>query len=326
MPKKIILDVDTGMDDAVAIAVAALSPELEVLGITVTHGNQPLENTLENTLRMVEFLDKEIPVYAGCPEPMVQYLSPGRLRNVRRQTTRKIVDGNEVTIHQKYLNLPQSKIEPQLKHACSFIIETLKSSNVKITLVAVGPLTNIGMALRMDPSIKENIEEIVVMGGGITHGNRTPVAEANFYDDPEAAQIVLSSGCEIRILTLDATETVLCGKEDAQSFKSCSRVGELVADIINTYIRNCTLLGISQNEKVAVHDAITVCAVIDPSIVTNIQHKNCDVDFSGGFSDGQLVIDNRIFAKPNYPTFVAYAVDRKRCLDIMKKALKRGKI
>lgn len=322
MSKKIILDVDTGMDDAVAIAVAALSTELNVLGITVTHGNQPLEYTLENTLRVVEFIGRDIPVYAGCPEPMVQFLSPGRLNNVRRQITRKVVDGKEITIHQKYLDLPPAKIQPQKQHACTYIIETLKNSDEKITLVPVGPLTNIGMALRMDPSIKENIEEIVIMGGGITHGNRTPVAEANFYDDPEAAQIVLTSGCKIRILTLDATEHVLFSRQTAQKFRSESKVGELIADITDTYIDNCTLLGIAPDGIVAIHDAVTVCAVIDPSIITDIRQKNCDVDFSGGFSDGQLVIDNRSFSKLNLPTYIAYAVDREKCISIMQKAIK----
>jgi len=314
---KIILDVDTGMDDAVAITVAALSKELEILGITVTHGNQPLENTLENTLRVVELLGKDIPVYGGCPEPMVQYLLSGRTSNVRKQTIRKVIDGEVITIHQKHIDLPKATIESQKKHACTFLIETLKNTKEKITLVPVGPLTNIGMALRMDPSIKENIEEIVIMGGGINHGNRTPVAEANFYDDPEAAQIVMSSGCKIRVMTLEATESVLFTRDDAKKFRNGSKVGTFIANLIEKYILNCELLGISDDGSVSIHDAVAVCAVIDPSVVTDIRCKNCDIDFSGGFADGQLLVDNRTFIKPHSKTYIAYATNRDKCLEMM---------
>lgn len=322
MSKKIILDVDTGMDDAIAIAMAAISPEIDILGITVVHGNQPLEYTLENTLRVVEFLEKPIPVYAGCPEPMVQFLSPGRLMNVRRQVTQKTVGDKVITIHPKYIKLPQATILPERKHACSYIIEMLKEAREKLTIVAVGPLTNIGMALRMDPSITSNIDEIVIMGGGDRHGNRTPVAEANFYDDPEAAQIVMQSGCKIRLLTLDATETVLLTKTDAQRLRKLSRTGAFMADIIEEYIDNCTLLGITEKVEVSVHDAVAVCAVIDPSVITDIRHRNCDVDFSGGFSDGQLVVDNRSYVKVNHQTYVAYEVDKAKFLDILEETLK----
>jgi len=325
MAKKIILDVDTGTDDAVAIAVAALSPEVEILGITVTHGNQPLSYTVENTLRVVEFLGIDVPVYPGCPEPMVQYMTPGRLQNVRRQTTRKVVDGEEITIHQKYLDLPAAAISPADTHACSYLIDTLKHAGEKITLVPVGPLTNIGMALRMDPSIADHIEEIVIMGGGITRGNRTPVAEANFYDDPEAAQIVFSSGCPIRVLPLEATERVLFGPEDAAEFRSLSRTGAFVADLIDSFIHRCRLLGILSEETICIHDAITVCAVIDPAVITDLRRKNCDVDFSGGFADGQLVIDDRTFIAPTDRTYIAYDVDRERCVRIIREALGRGK-
>jgi inosine-uridine nucleoside N-ribohydrolase len=322
MKKKIILDVDTGMDDAVAIAIASLAPQLEILGITVTHGNLPLANTLENTLRVLEFLGKDIPVYSGCPEPMVQYMTAGRLLNVRRQKTTKVVNGREIKIHDDYLPLPVASIKPQTKHACSYIIETLHKSDEKITLVPVGPLTNIGMALRMDPTIREKIEEIVIMGGGISHGNRTPVAEANFYDDPEAAQIVLSSGCQTRVFTLDATESVLADKQKMEQFRSYSRAGRLVADLVDNFIDNCTLLGIDNNGKVSVHDAVTICALINPDIVTDIRYKNCDVDFSGGFADGQLVIDNRTYVEITSRNQIAYAIDSDRCWQIMADVIK----
>ena len=106
--RKIILDVDTGTDDAMAIIAAALASELDLIGITVVHGNQRLPYTLENTLRLVEFLGKDIPVYGGCPDPMVQNMSNGRMQNPRMQTILKIIDGKEIEIHDKYLDLPEA--------------------------------------------------------------------------------------------------------------------------------------------------------------------------------------------------------------------------
>lgn len=322
--KKIIMDVDTGTDDAVAIAIAALNPNIELLGLTVTHGNQSLENTVENTLRMVEFLKKDIPVYAGCPEPMVQYLLPGRVMNVRRQITERVINGEVVSIHSKHLDLPPATIKPQFQHACSYIIETLKHSAEKLTIVATGPLTNIGMALRMDPSISENIEEIVVLGGGIYTGNRTPMAEANFYDDPEAAQIVIKSGCRVRLITIDAVFSVKLGAKEIERFRSASYVGNFVADLTEDFIRRGKLLRSVDVKETCLADVVAICATIDPSIVTDIRHKACDVDISGGWADGELIIDNRVFAKPTDPVYIAYAVDRERCIDIMVNSFEKA--
>jgi len=178
------------------------------------------------------------------------------------------------------------------------------------------------MALRMDPSITENIEEIVLMGGADGCGNRTPVAEANFYDDPEAAQIVIKSGCKVRVFTLNATDTVMLSKSDTEEFRKISKTGAFMADVINEYIDNCTLLGITDDGQVSVHDAVALCAVIDPSIVTDIRQRNCDVDFGGGFSDGQLVVDNRPYIKAEQQTYVAYEVDRDKFLRNILDALR----
>lgn len=322
MAQQVILDVDTGTDDAVAILVTALSPVIELKAITVAHGNQPLELTVENTLRVVELLGKDIAVYAGCPAPMVRGLSPGRAENVRCQTTSTVVDGEEIGIHEKRLALPPATRSAEKDHACSYLVNTLGeagSVGERITLLAVAPLTNIGMALRMDPSIVAGIKEVVVMGGGAFHGNRTPVAEANFYDDPEAAQILISSGCPVRIMTLEATEKVPFDELDVAAFRTSSQIGTFVANLLEGYLYRCRKLGILEGgEAVAVHDAVAACAVIDPSVVTSLQVKNCDVDFGGGFADGQLVIDERAFITPSGSVSVAYDVDAARCREIIR--------
>jgi len=313
--KKVIMDVDTGDDDAIALMAAALSGKLDILGVTVVHGNLPLENTVENTLRLIEFLKMDIPVYPGCPEPIVQYLTPGRTMNVRRQTTNKKIDGKKISIHSEFLNLPPAKRVAQSKHACSFIVETLKAATEKITIIAVGPLTNIGMALRMDPSIMENIEEIAIMGGAVTAGNRTPVAEANFHDDPEAAQIVLKSGCKLKIFTLEATETFKFSQNDLNALKKCSAAGAFASEISENFIERLNLLGFRTENSVTVHDLSTVCGVVEPNCVLEMRHEACDVEIGGGWGDGQLIIDRRAFATtPSEPVFIVYKMDAELCM------------
>ncbi|WRS28860.1 nucleoside hydrolase [Oscillospiraceae bacterium MB08-C2-2] len=320
----VILDVDTGTDDAVAILCAALSPKIDLLALTVASGNQPLKNTVDNTLRIVELSGKDIPVYAGCPEPMVRNLMPGRALDVRMQTVEKTINGEHISIHEPHLPLPAPKTKAQEQHACSYLVETLRSTKEKITIIAVAPLTNIGMALRMAPEIAHNIEELVIMGGSVNGGNRTPAAEANFFDDPEAAQIVLKSGIPMRIFTLEATEIVECDHKDANEFRKLGKVGEFVGDLIDGFIHRCTLLDICPNQAVAIHDAITVCGVIDPDMVTNQQKNACDICLSG-WADGKLVVDRRNFASANEPVSIVYDIDKVRCLQAMKNSLE-GKI
>lgn len=318
----VILDVDTGTDDAVAILCAALSPAIDLMAITVARGNQPLANTLENTLRVVELSGKDIPVYAGCPEPIVRNLMPGRAHDVRMQTVEKEVDGEYISIHQPQLPLPAGKKQAERQHACSYIIETLINAEEKITIIAVAPLTNIGMALRMEPGIAENIKEIVVMGGSVDGGNRTPAAEANFYDDPEAAQIVLKSGVPVKIFTLEVTEMAECDHQDAEDFRKTSVVGEFIGDLIDGFIRRCTLLDICPNQAVAIHDAITVCGVINPDIVKLQKREECDVCLSG-WADGKLVVDHRNFASANGSVTIVYEIDKELCLKTMKQSIQQ---
>ena len=285
--KKVILDVDTGSDDAVAIMLAVRSEELEILGITVTWGNRPVENCAENTLRVLELLGKEIPVYQGCPQPMVRYLTKQRNAALEKDGISAEIDGQEVTVHPAFLDLPPAVSKVQKLHACSFLVETLKEVSEKITLIPVGPLTNIGMALRMAPEIKEHIEEIVLMGGGVGRGNITAIAEANFYHDPEAAKIVLDSGIPCRIVGLNATHSAELTLENA------------------------------------IHDAVAVACVVCPEIVLDLRRQRCDVDINGGAADGELIADNRIGyeADDTVTTQIVYKVDQKQFFELLCRRL-----
>ena len=295
--RKVILDVDTGSDDAVAIMLAARSEELEILGITVTWGNRPVENCTENTLRVLKLLgkEKEIPVYKGCPQPMVRYLT--RQRNAALKTDGISIqkDGKEYSVHPALLNLPPSEMEPQKTHACAYLVETLLNAEEKITLIAVGPYTNVGMALRMEPGIKEHIEEIVLMGGAVNMGNITPCAEANFYHDPEAAKIILDSGIPCRIVGLNATHSAELNLDDARILREQGTAEcQFVAELIETRIEALKQMGTGNGYADAIHDALAVASVIDPAVIEKEVRCRCDVDINGGAADGELITDKRL--------------------------------
>lgn len=326
--RKIILDVDTGTDDAMAIITAVLSGEFDILGITTVQGNLPLKNTLENTLRVVQMLGRDIPVYSGCPLPMVQTLSPGRMQNQILQTFEKEVDGVKVNIHDAYLDLPQSVIKPQKQHAVSFLLETLANSDEKITIVSVGPPTNLGMALRMKPEITEKIREIIIMGGGVDKANRTSAAEMNFYMDPEASQILLQADARKYIFPLDATCSILFSKKEAGEIASLGNpYAGFFASLMTHFIDRLITLGISNGtdencHDIAIHDVFCILYMIDPSIVLEMRRENCDVDFSGGIADGQLIVDRRSYAKPRGDNYVAYKLDKARVMGHLMRILK----
>src|ERR1044071_1378233 len=203
MPTKMILDVDTGTDDAVALMTAALSPDLELVGATSVNGNTSIEYTTENTLRVFDFIGMpEVPVYRGMDRPLVR-------TDVKR--------GMAARIHGDMLDLPEVSRGATLRegHAVDWLIETYLASDGDIVLCPVGPLTNIAMAIQREPKIVEKIPEIVIMGGAHDHGNITASAEFNIWLDPEAARIVVNCGARIRMVPLDATHRALVSTDDA---------------------------------------------------------------------------------------------------------------
>lgn len=319
MAKKVILDVDTGSDDAVAIMTALLSDDIDLLGVTVTHGNQALVYTLENTLRVMGHMGATVPVFKGCSEPLVKNLTPGReLSGGFIDDPNMIVDGKEVSLHEKNMGLPPTDLKAQPIPAPAWIVETLKNSSEKITLIPVGPCTNIAMALRLDPSIVSNIEEIVVMGGGDNMGNRTASSEFNFFADPEAAKIVVNCGAKVTIVGLNATHSAKFSYADADRFTALgTKAGIFTGRLIRHRIDFEYLQGQGSEEGTAVHDALTVCAVIDRSILSDVQPKVCDVDIGGKLCDGMLLCDTRPLAKWEHPTYVAYKVDKEKVLNLL---------
>ncbi|MCP4247848.1 MAG: nucleoside hydrolase, partial [bacterium] len=207
MPRSIIIDTDPGQDDAVGILLALASPdELDVLGITTVAGNVPLDLTTSNALAMAELAGRpEVPVHGGCDRPLERSLITAEHVHGKQG-----IDG---------AGTPDPTISPAAGHAVDFIVETVRSSP-GLTICAFGPLTNLGTALRDAPDISGQIGEIVLMGGGFWEGgNPTPAGEFNIYVDPQAAEIVFSSGIPLTMMPLDVTHKALTSKARIQAFR-----------------------------------------------------------------------------------------------------------
>ena len=299
MSTKVILDVDTGTDDAVALMTAALSPDIELVGATSVNGNTTIDFTTENTLRVFDFIGMpEVPVYRGMDRPLVRM-------DVKR--------GMAERIHGDMLNLPEisngAKVQPG--HAVDWLIETYLASNGDIVLCPVGPLTNIAVAIQKEPRILDAIPEIVIMGGAHDHGNITASAEFNIWLDPEAARIVVNCGRPIRMVPLDATHRALVSTEDAARLRALGTpAGEAAARFVLQRIDgyDATQPMPRRGDALAapVHDALAVCAIIDPSILTT-EHIPVDVEIHAELSLGRTVCDFRF--RSGKPANVHFAMD-----------------
>lgn len=273
--RKIILDCDPGHDDAIAIMMAAKHPAIELLGITIVAGNQTLDKTLKNGLNVCQKLSIETPVYKGMPMPIM-----------RRQIVADNIHGES--------GLDGPVFEPLVRkeeriHAVKFIIDTLLESSGDITLVPVGPLTNIAVAMRMEPAIIPKIREIVLMGGAYGTGNFTPSAEFNIYADPEAARVVFTSGVPIVMLGLDLTNQTVCTPDViARMERVGNEAGRLFSDIMNFTLK-------TQHEAYGleggpVHDATCIGYLIDPEAITT-KEMYVEIDVTEGPCYGRTVCD-----------------------------------
>ncbi len=263
MTRKIIIDCDPGQDDAVALFLAlASSDELEVLGITAVCGNVPLELTQRNARQMCDIAGRsDVPVYAGCSEPMVRPLKTAEM--IHGKTG---INGIDVFD-------PQTLLQPQ--HAVDYIIDTLlDAEDDSITLVPVGPLTNIGTAIDREPAILPKIERIVLMGGAMREGgNRTPSAEFNILVDPEAADIVFRCGRPITQMGLDVSHQVLSTRDRVERIKALGNpVADATAGMLSFFDRFDTKKYKSRGAPL--HDPCTIAWLLKPEL---FEGKDCNV-------------------------------------------------
>lgn len=321
--KKIILDCDPGSDDAIAIMLALFSEELDVVGITVVNGNRILPKTLENTLRLKQFLNSNVPVYAGCQEPLVCNLIPDRKPELPRVTKNDC--------HGDYLKLPEATIAPNPGHAVNWLVDTFMASDGDITLVTVGPLTNIAMAIRMEPRIVEKIPQIVSMGGGHCACNSTASAEFNFWADPEAAKIVMDTPVPKMILPLDATWKACISYDEAKQLEEIGTPAAVfAAQLAKLRIENLKVNDVTEHnynlrhtagtvaEKVLyrydtdrspIHDALAIAYCIDTDVVTEYVDCNVDIEIQPGLCDGRMVADVHNTLKGSAPITARVALN-----------------
>ena len=278
MVRKIILDCDPGHDDAVALLLAVGNPNIDVVGVTTVGGNQSLDKVTYNARAVLEKAHAtQIPVHAGCGRPLIRPLKDAA--NIHGETG---LDG---------VILPVSSRPLDEGHAVNWIIDTIMNSEPgSITLVPTGPLTNIALAVRMEPRIVERVKEVVLMGGGYHVGNCGPVAEFNIFTDPEAAHIVFNASWHrLTMVGLDLTHQALCTPEVQHRIEGIGTdlawfVSGLMDFFRKTYRDDASFV------DPPVHDPCTVAYLIDPSIVAT---RRCpiDVELRGELTTGMTVAD-----------------------------------
>lgn len=273
MPQKVIIDVDTGGDDAVAILLAGYHPAVELVAVTCVEGNAPLDLVVRNSLAVLEQGKLAgVPVYAGLDRHMHTQPYPRDPDQERR------------------LKLPEPTLKPAAGHAVDFLIDYYMSDAGPETILApVAPLTNIAVALLREPRLAQRIPRMVMMGGAYTEGNTTASAEFNIYADPEAARIVFRAGIPIRLVGLEVTKQALLTLADAERISNYTNPGAKVAGALiyeeaSWFIRN---LGWEAGQ---VYDACAIAAVIQPDILqTKLAY--CDIEVIGELTRGRTVCD-----------------------------------
>ncbi len=271
MVTPIIIDCDPGHDDAIAILLALASPEVELRAVTTVSGNAPLHHTVANAIRVLDHVGRaDIPVAAGADRPLVQDpFTPG---DVHGETG---MDGPE---------LPPPSRAPSDTHAIDLIAELVLASPEPITLVPVGPLTNVALFIARHPEAARRLGRVVLMGGSTGFGNVTPNAEFNVWADPDAARRVFTSGLDVTMVGLDATHAALFTFEECDRLRETGEAGRLVAELVDFYARSH--VGWTGTP---IHDAVAVAEVIEPGMLS-LTECHVDVD-CGPVGRGRTICD-----------------------------------
>jgi inosine-uridine nucleoside N-ribohydrolase len=271
--RKVIIDTDPGTDDAMAILLALNSPELNVKAITVVPGNSTAKQVLENGLRLVSLADRcDIPVAAGAQGPIFQNL-----------ITNDAVHGKNGFGD---IELPVSRCHVDPRFGPDLIIQIVHEMPHEITLVAIGPLTNLALALRKDPSIAPLVKEVIIMGGSINGGNSTAAAEANIFGDPEAAQIVFQAGWKLTTCTLGIGAKTVFTRELLQRFnRTHGPQNDFAVEVINR------IIGYGEKQGwggMRMYDPTAIAVALDPTLVQT-EYWHVDVETEGKFTRGETV-------------------------------------
>lgn len=275
-PTRIIIDTDPGVDDALTFLLALASAEIHLEALTTTQGNVTVEKATRNALSVLELAhSSHIPVAQGSSLPLVQPLRASALVHGKSGI------GNS--------NLPQPKNEPLAAHAIDFLIEKTLAKPGEISILPIGPLTNIALAIRKEPRFAMSVKELVIMGGAIQEGgNVTPLAEFNIFVDPHAAHIVFHSGIPITLIPLDATHKCILKQSHIERLgRIKSPITRFISEAVEDYMKFSLERG---HAGCALHDPLTLATVIAPDLLT-LREYFVDVDISGGVSMGNTFAD-----------------------------------
>jgi inosine-uridine nucleoside N-ribohydrolase len=297
----LIHDCDPGHDDAIALLLALASPEFQLLGVTMVAGNQTLELTTSNAIRVLDHAGRpDVPVVAGAGRPLVR---------ARHEDTRGHgetgLDGPE---------LPPPSRQPARVHAVDWMARVISEKADPVVLVATGPLTNVALLLARHPEVEHRLGPLVLMGGAIGEGNVTPAAEFNIWADPEAAARVFESDLDLTMVGLDVTYRALMGPDHARRLAGAGRAGRLVAELHEFYSRVHTARFGSGNAPI--HDAVAMAHLLDPTL---LETRLCGVRVDTGpeLSRGRTNVDR--WGHTDWPQncHVAVDIDSERFLGLL---------
>ncbi|WP_169046476.1 pyrimidine-specific ribonucleoside hydrolase RihA [Aeromonas salmonicida] len=308
MALPVILDCDPGHDDAIALILALASPELKVLAVTTSAGNQTQEKTLNNALRILTLLGRDdIPVAAGAPKPLARELIIAD--NVHGESG---LDGPK---------LPDPAFAPQAMTGLELMAKCLRESPEPVTLVPTGPLTNIALLLAAHPELKPNIARIVLMGGAAGAGNWTPAAEFNIYVDPEAADMVFKSGIPITMCGLDVTHEAQVMDEDIARVRAIANpVAECVAGLLDFFMiyHRDPKWGFA---GAPLHDPCTIAWLLAPALFHGVECR-VDIETRGLHTTGMTVVDRYQLTGKPANALVLLGLDRPGFIDLLVERLR----
>ena len=283
MARRIVLDCDPGHDDAMAILLAHANPALELLAITTVAGNQTLDRTTLNARRVCTLGGiRGVPIAAGCDRPLLRELvTAGEVHGASG------LDGVE---------WPEPEVAVESVHAVDLIVDLVMAAPGEVTLVPIGPLTNVAAALRREPRLAKAVREVVLMGGSFTRGNVTPAAEFNIFVDPEAAAIVFEAGWPLTMVGLDLTHQARATPEVMGRIAALGTpLASVVTDLLTFYGRRSTMEG-----GPPLHDPCAVARMIDPDLMA-CREAFVAIETRGEWTRGMTVVDftGRLGRPPN---------------------------
>lgn len=308
MKRKILIDCDPGLDDALALLLALSYEDFDVLGVSTIAGNSTLENTTQNALNLLEaFGRRDIPVAQGNRNPILGNFKSGAH-----------VHGFE-GLGTVQLPKAQNSIHPLRAH--EFIRKILLESPEKVTLIATGPLTNLGLAISLYPEICEHIEMISLMGGSVDMGNVGAVMEANLRNDPEAAHIIFNSGLKIAMFGLNVTYATQTFPAEFDRLEAIGTpLSKMAASFYRDHFKSYAQSSYFKGDPS--HDSCAVAYLIQPELFT-LEKLNVVIDLSGRYSRGQTIVDRHQVTQRVPNVYVALASNREGFVDLMYKSVKK---